>query len=229
MTGGRSVKPSGSQNANYCTKLGLDRPEDCGKPWTDAWGDFLRESGFINIHKTTRSRLRSCMEHRAEIEDWLSKMDIRERFHWNHPSTIWQHWQRHFGVTAGKRKERGKIEELTDANLKLQEERDRLQAELEQAHNEITWVKQEAETLRRGMRTDDPAFGWRKDPVAAGWTMATAFPDEAKALAEVIIGTFNEIREAEIARAHRMTPERRTSRKLAKKWQPRRGDAAAGT
>jgi len=55
------------------------------------------------------------------------------------------------------------------------------------------------------MKTDDPAFGWTKDPITTGRTMATTFPDEAKALAEVITGTFGEIRAAEIERAHRMT------------------------
>jgi hypothetical protein len=170
--------------------------------WAQAWGDFLRESGFIHIHKTTRSRLRSCMEHRTEIEDWLSKMDIRERVHLNHPSTIWQRWSSDFGVTAGKRKGRSKIEELTDANRKLQEERDRLQTKLEEKYWEITRIKRGA--AKRRLRASDPAYNWTKDPVASALTMATEFPAEAKALAESIIGICAEINAAEIARARTM-------------------------
>jgi hypothetical protein len=102
--------------------LGLNKPE--GKTWAINFGDWLKETGFNKIDKAVRSRLKRCMEHRIEIQEWLASLPIEKRVDYNHPSTVWRKWNAEFGVSASVKKGPTKVEQLTAANLQLQDDLD---------------------------------------------------------------------------------------------------------
>jgi hypothetical protein len=179
-------------------KLGLNRPQDGGQKWSKAWGAFLRESGFIQIERSVRSRLRSCIEHRVEIETWLAGLDPTARLNLNHPSWIWKKWNDQFGVSDGKQSKdpsaaAKKAEQLEAQIYELTKERD-------DALKEIDRLKQET-----NQRADDPAFAWTKNPTSAAMAMIEASAEGAHILAQIIIGEFGRRSEAEPAGAQRMT------------------------
>jgi hypothetical protein len=108
--------------------LGLNRPE--GKRWADNFGEWLRETGFYKIDKAVRSRLKKCMEHRVEIEEWRASLPVEKRVNYNHPTTVLRNWSAAFGVSAAVKKGPTKVEQLTAANLELQDNLDKALAEV---------------------------------------------------------------------------------------------------
>src|SRR6266581_8030362 len=60
-----------------------------GKIYANAMGWFLTkyDLGDDHLHKSTRSRLLSCYEHRDEIEEWRKNQDGRVL---NNPVLVWQ-------------------------------------------------------------------------------------------------------------------------------------------
>jgi hypothetical protein len=126
--------------------LGLNRPE--GKRWADNFSDWLTETGFHKIDKAVRSRLKKCMEHRVQIEEWRASLPVEKRVHYNHPTTVWRNWSAAFGVSAAVKKGPTKVEQLTAANLELQDN-------LDKALAEVNRLRPLAES-----EDDDPTYDW---------------------------------------------------------------------
>jgi hypothetical protein len=144
--------------------LGLNRPE--GKRWADNFGDWLRETGFHKIDKAVRSRLKKCMEHRGEIEEWRASLSVEKRVHYNHPTTVLRNWSAAFGVSAAVKKGPTKVEQLTAANIELQDN-------LDKALAEVTRVRPLAEAAEAS-EEDDAVLSWRYEPQKAARRMLGA-------------------------------------------------------
>jgi hypothetical protein len=157
--------------------LGLNRPE--GKRWADNFGDWLRETGFHKIDKAVRSRLKKCMEHRSEVEEWRASLPIEKRVHYNHPTTVWRNWNAAFGVSASIKKGPTKVEQLTAANLELQDN-------LDKALAEVTRLRPLAEAAEAS-EEDDAVLSWRYEPQKAASRMLGASFTNAVTLAQSIL------------------------------------------
>lgn len=166
--------------------LGLNRPE--GKRWADNFGDWLRETGFYKIDKAVRSRLKKCMEHRAGIEEWRASLPVEKRVHYNHPTTVWRNWSAAFGVSAAVKKGPTKVEQLTAANLELQDN-------LDKALAEVTRLRPLAES-DGPPEENDPTYGWNHEPYKVGPRMLSASFANAVRLAESILSRQQALRHA---------------------------------
>jgi hypothetical protein len=70
----------------------VNRPE--GRRYNQEFGNWLKANQFDGIHKTTRSQLFKCLEHRKEIETWRAILTSDERQKLNHPVAVLRRWQR---------------------------------------------------------------------------------------------------------------------------------------
>jgi hypothetical protein len=64
-----------------------------GARYESIFGDWLRETGFAALDKGVRKRLLGCLEHCDAIEAWRQTLPENKRQLWNHPNTVWRHWQ----------------------------------------------------------------------------------------------------------------------------------------
>jgi hypothetical protein len=64
-----------------------------GRRYENAMAEWLVANGFREIDKGVRSRLLECLQHRTEIDQWLSRLTDSERFRFNHPNTVLKRWK----------------------------------------------------------------------------------------------------------------------------------------
>ena len=64
-----------------------------GRRYEKAMAEWLVANGFKEIDKGVRSRLLECLQHRAEVDQWLSRLTDSERFRFNHPNTVAKRWK----------------------------------------------------------------------------------------------------------------------------------------
>ncbi len=64
-----------------------------GARFEKAMAEWLIANSFREIDKAARCRLLECLQHRAEIEVWRSRLTDSERFRFNHPNTVWRKWR----------------------------------------------------------------------------------------------------------------------------------------
>src|SRR4051794_34259471 len=103
--------------------LGVNRPE--GKRWADNFGDWLRETGFYKIDKAVRSRLKKCMEHRVEIEEWRASLPGEKRGKYKHPTTGVGNWGGGFFVLAAGKKGAKRGGQVTAGHLQTPDKIDK--------------------------------------------------------------------------------------------------------
>jgi hypothetical protein len=60
---------------------------------------WLRESGYVAVPSEARVALSKIAnpEHLLRIKKWYEALSEKQKLRWNHPTTIWQNWQRHIG------------------------------------------------------------------------------------------------------------------------------------
>ncbi len=69
------------------------------KPYREEFGNILRrekvhDEDHNGPDKNTRSLLLKMMEHKAEVIAWHSALQMAERRAWNHPSSVWRHFEK---------------------------------------------------------------------------------------------------------------------------------------
>ena len=84
-----------------------------GRRYNEAIGVWLRETGFINIHKTIRSRTLELLDHRSEVEVFLATLPPEKQIKLNHPATILSAWKR--SLVAGQQTKKTLKPELSAA------------------------------------------------------------------------------------------------------------------
>lgn len=109
-----------------------------GRRYESAMAEWLTANGFREIDKGARSRLLECLQHRDEIEQWRALLTDGERFHFNHPSTVWRKWK---GATAvpdpNATPKLSPFTRLKAAHAELLEEHHQLQRKLENADGDL--------------------------------------------------------------------------------------------
>jgi hypothetical protein len=198
--------------------LGINDPHSNTKKLKDEIGIWLKATGFNEIDKTVRSRLRSCIENLTQIEQWRKTLDANERVALNHPNSIWRKY------TATLRDARAGKPHRADAKdeviRELQDEVDRLTktvAEMEAATPSapvdnaatVEWERQgeltsalntvEHETLRRTVAEERmrKAEAWELEPLltpeerAAGKTPGEITADARERLLKVLAGALH--------------------------------------
>jgi len=148
--------------ADIMKYLGINDPASDSKPLKDAMGIFLRDNPKIReIGKTIRSRLHSCMMHRAEIEAWRLTLDANQRVALNHPNGVWNKFKDTLEDAVPKKRTKPTpnetimaLQEELDQRDKqigeLEAERDDLRKRAEKAEWEFAALKKAASRLQAG-------------------------------------------------------------------------------
>jgi hypothetical protein len=98
-----------------------------GRRYEKAMAEWLVANGFKEIDKGVRSRLLECLQHRTEIDQWLSRLTDGERFRFNHPNTVLKRWKGSTVVPDPNATPKSSPQaKLKAANIELQEELHRL-------------------------------------------------------------------------------------------------------
>jgi hypothetical protein len=105
-----------------------------GRRYENAMAEWLVANGFKEIDKRVRSRLLECLQHLAEIEQWLSRLTDSERFRFNHPDTVLRRWKASTVVPdPNAAPKQSAYAKLQDAHAKLIEDHHRLQQQIKAA------------------------------------------------------------------------------------------------
>jgi hypothetical protein len=101
--------------------------QPAGRRYEKAMAEWLVANGFKEIDKGIRSRLLECLQHRIEIDRWLSLLTDSERFRFNHPNTVLKRWKGSTVVPDPTATPKPSPQaKLKAANIELQEELHRL-------------------------------------------------------------------------------------------------------
>jgi hypothetical protein len=105
-----------------------------GRRYNTEMGRLLEKYELHDIGKNTRACLLRVMDKRADVEEWRSKQEDPDDF--NHPASVWQKFSRSSKARDAKDKKRldnspaalikklkAEVEELTERNQELEEER----------------------------------------------------------------------------------------------------------
>jgi hypothetical protein len=145
-----------------------------GRRYEKAMAEWLVANGFKEIDKGVRSRLLECLQHRTEIDQWLSRLTGSERFRFNHPNTVLKRWK---GSTVipdpNATPKPSPYAQLKTAHTQLIEENHRLQHRIEAADGDL-WKP-----------SDSPAN-------IAGVMVATLSPAKAERTAREILKKLKE-------------------------------------
>jgi hypothetical protein len=198
--------------------LGINDSHSDSKKLKDEIGIWLKATGFNEIDKTSRSRLRSCIEHLPQIEQWRQTLDANERVALNHPNSIWRKYK-----TALKDANAGKahrVDAKDEVIPELQDEVDRLTKTITEMAAEtpsapvddaatVAWERQgeltsalnkvEHETQRRIAAEERmrKAEAWAMEPLlppeehAAGKTPGEITEDVRERLLKVLAGALH--------------------------------------
>jgi hypothetical protein len=112
-----------------------------GRSYNAAFAAWARKFGFEGLDKGVRSRLLDVMKHLAEIDAWLAKLPPTERLKINHPNTVWRRWQAATAVPDPNAPPRvSPYQKLSETNVALQEENDRLRRQIERGGSDLWTV-----------------------------------------------------------------------------------------
>ena len=64
-----------------------------GRAFNEMMGKWLREYGFADIGKATRSQIIACIKHEAAIKAWRADLPLAQRLKLNHPANVLARWQ----------------------------------------------------------------------------------------------------------------------------------------
>jgi hypothetical protein len=103
-----------------------------GRRYEKTMAEWLVANGFKEIDKGVRCRLLECLQHRAEIDQWLSGLTDGERFRINHPDTVLKRWKGSTTVPDPNAvpKPPSAFAKLKETNVDLQERLHRAEREL---------------------------------------------------------------------------------------------------
>jgi hypothetical protein len=108
----------------------VNRPK--GGRYNQDFGDWLKANHFDGIHKTTRSQLFKCLEHRKEIETWRAVLTTDQQQKLNHPVAVLRRWQKAIAKKPDDAEpKRSPIAKLKESIFTLEEENTRLKREVE--------------------------------------------------------------------------------------------------
>jgi hypothetical protein len=83
------------------------------------------------------------MDHRNEIEAWLSKLPPRERLRLNHPASVWRRWKAATKVPDPNAPPRvSPFQKLSESVATLQEENDRMKREIARGGGDL-WTPED--------------------------------------------------------------------------------------
>jgi hypothetical protein len=112
--------------------------QPAGRRYEKAMAEWLVANGFTEIDKGVRSRLLECLQHRTEIDQWLSRLTDSERFRFNHPNIVLKRWK---GSTVvpdpNVAPKPSPYALLKNAHAQLIEEHHRLQQKIEIADGDL--------------------------------------------------------------------------------------------
>jgi hypothetical protein len=151
--------------------LHTNRP--AGAQWSRTFGDWLAQNGFDEIDKGARSRLQNVIDNLPAIEAWRQNMGLTQRLRLNHPTVVWQNWQR--AQTVTKPTGEAPAPNRKDAEIV------RLQEELDAARRELTRLKQTREQI-----TEGTTWTWHDQPDDIARAMFASHPDKAKRLGSAL-------------------------------------------
>jgi hypothetical protein len=127
--------------ADVMSSLHTNKPH--GRRYENAMGEWLIAHSFKEIDKGTRKRLLDCLEHKAEIEKWRSRLTDSERFAFNHPDTVLRKWKAATVVPDPNAPPCiSPMQKINDALAAVIEERDRYKREVEQGGGDL-WTAQD--------------------------------------------------------------------------------------
>jgi hypothetical protein len=163
--------------------LSINDPHSNSKKLKDAIGIWLKATGFNEIDKGARSRLRSCIEHLTQIDEWRKTLDANERVALNHPNSIWCKFKARLpdandGTSCGVNAKDEVIRELQEEVDRQTETVSEMAAETPTAPVDdaaaVAWEQQgeltsalnrvEPETQRR-IVTEEEAEAWTLEPL----------------------------------------------------------------
>jgi hypothetical protein len=111
---------------------------DRGKRYDKAIGEWLVRNKFKEIDKGARSRLRECLQHRAEIEKWRSTLTDSQRWAFNHPDTVLKKWKASTVVPDPNAPPKvSRRQQDKDELIRLQEDNDRMRREIERGGGDL--------------------------------------------------------------------------------------------
>jgi hypothetical protein len=121
----------------------LHTNEPHGRRYQKAIDEWLVSNGFKELDKGTRKRLLECLDHKAEIEAWRKRLTDSERFAFNHPDTVLRKWKAAtIPPDPNKPPKTSAMQKLKDEHVKVIEERDRYQREVERGGGDL-WVPED--------------------------------------------------------------------------------------
>jgi len=131
-------------SVNETVRIGQEAMARKRRGWADwlaiAMGEWLVANGFKEIDKGVRSRLLECLQHRTEIDQWLSRLTDSERFRFNHPNTVLKRWKGSTVVPDPNATPKpSPFAKLKDAHAELIEHCHRLQRKIETADEGDLW------------------------------------------------------------------------------------------
>jgi hypothetical protein len=93
---------------------------------------WLAEVGLANIDKidkSTRARLLDLVDHKPDVLKWLATVPLNKQLEWNHPRTLWQHWQKSkISINTKLEKPTSHTAKLKESIASLSEENQRLKS-----------------------------------------------------------------------------------------------------
>jgi hypothetical protein len=112
--------------------------QPAGRRYEKAMAEWLAANGFKEIDKGVRSRLLECLQHRTEIDQWLSRLTDGERFRFNHPNTVLKRWKSATIVPDPSAVPKpSPFAQLKDAHAQLIQDHHRLQQRIETADGDL--------------------------------------------------------------------------------------------
>jgi hypothetical protein len=114
-----------------------------GRNYNAAFSAWQKKFGFETLDKGDRNRLFDAMDHVAEIDLWLQRLEAPERLRLNHPSTVWRRWK---AASNAEKNNPGQkvspIQKLKDTVVILQEENGRMKREIERGGGDL-WTPED--------------------------------------------------------------------------------------
>jgi hypothetical protein len=103
--------------------------EPKGKRYSAQFSAWLNAVGFGDMDHGDRARLFRCIDRLADVERWRARISAAKRRAFNHPSTVWRHFERAAKAPLPDRpKPASPIAQLTESVVRLQRENAALKA-----------------------------------------------------------------------------------------------------
>jgi hypothetical protein len=157
---------------------GFNKP--AGKGYQKAINAWLAKHKLNDMDPGVRSRLVTLTEHKPEVQEMMRGWEMTERMQWNHPNTVYRHWQAYCkgeGIrTAGQKKTlsaakqtrqelaaaQNELHTLQKEFTKKSQDFDALQSSIDEKGGIVITVKEHARTQAEKLIAKAPAH-WISD------------------------------------------------------------------